>query len=375
MRARLEEISPSIYYFGIPFGLWVSILVFAFFSSSLTLGLYNWYNLPLFAVPSVFVFINGRLLKQTIEGLLQSLTDSFDKINEVYVMTISGMARGGKTLLGTAICYRRSQISWWKLQVKYMKMSKLRWLSEYINDEVWNARWLEVRDSYEYWISHPEYIPCLLSSIRITDKYGRYSKELHMEHLLQKERIPAYSYVFLDEAGSVVGLYFSTNKDQALINFIRWIGQFCEVHLVMTEQRSSNIAIDIREVVGAIVNVEMNKRMQATKGQMFVEWLVLQGDKHGWSPKAFNRIEKLEKWFNKVGYFAYKYHVDYGHGIETIETNMCCNLPYSYESRAFSSLYGALNKDFGEDYADCKLVYPESQMGRAISDYEGKVNE
>ncbi len=117
MKVRLKEISPSIWYFGIPLGLWVSILVFLVFSSSLTLGLYNWYNLPLFAVPSVLIFVNGKLLKQTIEGLLQSLTDSFDQINEVYVMTRSGMARGGKTLLGTAICYRRSQISWFKLQV------------------------------------------------------------------------------------------------------------------------------------------------------------------------------------------------------------------------------------------------------------------
>ncbi len=375
MKVRLKEISPSIWYFGIPFGLWVSILLFFFFSSSLAFGLYHWYNLPLFAVPCVLIFINGRLLKQTIEGLLQSLVDSFDQINEVYVMTISGMARGGKTLLGTAICYRRSQINWHKLQIRYMKMSKLRWLSEYINDEVWQARWLEVRDSYEFWVSHPEYIPCLLSSIRITDKYGRYSKELHKEHLLQKERIPAYSYIFLDEAGSVVGLYYSTNKNQELINFIRWIGQFCEVHLVMTEQRSSNITIDIREVVGAIVNVEMNKRMQANRGMRFVEWLVLQGDKHGWSPKAFNIIEKLETWFKKVGYFAYKYHVDYGYGVETIKTNLCCNLPYSYESRAFSPLYKALDMGFGEDYADYRLVYPESQMGQAIFDYEGKVNE
>ncbi|MFI3167796.1 MAG: hypothetical protein R3Y32_06735 [Bacillota bacterium] len=305
---------------------------------------------------------------------MQCLAESFDQINEVYVMPICGMARGGKTLLGSAIVVRKSQINWYKLQMQYFKMSKLQWLSKYIDNEVWSARWFEVKDSYEYWISYPEYIPCLLSSIRITDKYGRYSKELHLEHLLQKERIPAYSYILLDEAGSVVGLYYSMNKDQSLINFIRWIGQFCEVHLILTEQRESNIAIDIREVVGAVVMVEMEKKMQAVKGLQFVEKLVQIGHQKGWSPKAFDCIQKLENWFNKVGYFAFTMYVDYGNGVETIHSNMCCNMPYSYESRAFSPLYKALDKSFGENSSDCKLIYPESQMGHSILDYEVKVD-
>ncbi len=358
----------TVIYFGIPT---IILVVMAILLAGIVVALSKVWIIVIVSLASCY---GGYKLIEFIRigyAKFREIACAFGVRLAEYSIVKFGKARSGKTLTSVIEAYFTAVELWAELCSKYLMYSMLVYLRRYYEDEVFMARYEEVNVSYHYWKSRPYLIPCLYSNMDIEDKCGRHCQSLHMEHLDQKERIMAYAVVLVDECGSLLDISLSNDKNKYLNNLIRWCGQFAEIHFIFTEQRPTNIPIDIRGVVGLNESVKMKRCLKPVFGYIVVDFLTRLGHNFKYSPKYFHSVNILKKWLDGVGYFKFVFetmgNLDYARG--KAEKRVCyiyCDLPFSYESRAYSPMYHGLTASVGEDSQGYKLVYPDSQIGQAI---------
>jgi hypothetical protein len=96
--------------------------------------------------------------------------------------------------------------------------------------------------------------PLIYSNIPI--KYKHYV-ELTKEHLILDTKIHEYSIVLIDEVGQFAGRYDWGNPlvKNELQEFIRFYRHYIDGTLIITDQNSDNIVVDIRRRINVIYNL------------------------------------------------------------------------------------------------------------------------
>jgi hypothetical protein len=82
------------------------------------------------------------------------------------------------------------------------------------------------------------------------------------EHLTLQERIVEYSVLFIDELGQFADQFSYDNPFvvQYLQKFIRFIRHYIDGYLVLTDQTSSNVVVQIRRRINVIYNLSNFRR-------------------------------------------------------------------------------------------------------------------
>lgn len=290
-----------------------------------------------------------------------------------YTILKFGQARSGKSFTGVVEAVFTAEALWSELTVKYLEMSRRAKLPKWQADELFMKRWKEVERSFEFWSDRPEWIPCLCSNIKIY-KGERRSMDLTREHLDQKKWLPSYCVLFLDEVGRYVTIQesFCGNKPLQLADFVCWCGQFGEFHLIMTEQRPTNVPVDLRGVIGVNEQVVEKEKIFTAEGLLrFIDFLYDVAFRFDLKPTFFDKLFTLKSFAEKIGFWRFKMQVlgnmDLKENRESErEIFTFADLPFVYDSRAYSELY--LAKDFADENTATEglLLSRESPMARAI---------
>ena len=258
----------------------------------------------------LFLFRHSILLIRTIAIAVKVIfTVDLSIRLGVYSIVKYGSARTGKTLSATIEGLFTSAALFGFLERKYRRMDNLRLFDYYKTDEVFMTRWYEVKRSYEHWCIHQDRIPCLMSNYTIHWN-GQVSQDLYREHFEQKMWSPSYCVWIADELGRWIELSESSidNKPLEICDTICWIGQFYEAHLIATEQRPTNIPIDIRDVVSTYERITSFSIV----GKPYLLMNILDkleefSFKHDLSPYCFLYIDIARRWCETIGFFKFKF--------------------------------------------------------------------
>lgn len=268
-----------------------------------------------------------------------------------------GALGAGKSSLGAYSLVTVAQKLWVQLITDYFTMATHvpEWTAA--NDTVKLERWEEVQTAFEYYASHPDRVPCLFSTIPIFVG-GRRTSELTIEHLTQKQRLPAYTAVFIDELSYFVDkwLFQDRNEDTdalaVLFRFFRhFFGNGCR--LIATEQDSGNALKDLRRVMVSneyILSQEtilapprLSRRLER-KRRKLVRWALKPRKNKRITPQQVAAYEKLSAKVRSIGFRRYRYvsigntEHDFGsHEVVTVYTPAALNC-YYYD-RTFERLY------------------------------------
>lgn len=271
-----------------------------------------------------------------------------------YTILKYGKARSGKTLTGVAESVFSSQVLWSQLVNKYEITKKRALLFENYNNEIFMLRWQEIERSYDFWCSHSDCIPCLFSNIKIYYN-GLKSMDLAIEHFRQEKWLPSYTILFMDEIGRWLGVDKSNpnQKIPRINDFICWIGQFCECHLIATEQRPTNAMKDLRGVIGVNERIlSMDKTHQAYALLSVLQRFEQIAIRKCWSAETFEILAKIRKWTERVGFLVFKIeaigNIDLPSvaDVDNRTVYLLANTQFKYDSRAFQKVW--LASDFAD---------------------------
>lgn len=156
------------------------------------------------------------------------------KISNNSVLAFTGGLGSGKSLTAvlTAIKKHKKRYFWWKLNQMIAITPKAR------------VRQMQYKNTP----------PLIYSNIPI--KYKHYV-ELTKEHLVLEKSIHEYSIVLIDEVGQFAGRYDWGNPlvKNELQEFIRFYRHYIDGTLIITDQNSDNIVVDIRRRINVIYNL------------------------------------------------------------------------------------------------------------------------
>jgi len=240
----------------------------------------------------------------------------------------------------------------------------------------------EVRDAYEYFKNN-DCIPCLYSSIPFTAD-SRYPSRIIRKHLEQHKRIAAYSVIFIDEIGSMVGVDEGLDKPLVISDFFRLIRHFGDFTAVSTEQDAGNIYIDIRRVEAD--NEEFERQKWVLKPLVLL--LIF------WSLRAVFRLNREKLRFliplilfmrKAIKYIGFRRYVSWGTGgTESRHTGrqrynryyLPTLLNCTYDDRTFREGYRAKDLELEPDIFD-SLVLPEEKcaLRSAQVEEEGQLSK
>lgn len=170
------------------------------------------------------------------------------------VQVNAGKPRSGKTSSGVHDSFVLAKLKWAQLQYDYKiwmgrsdAIIKRGNPSELLELE-------EIKLAYNFYIMRP-CIPCLWSVIGISDRQGRMSHKITIEHIKGLERLPIYSVVLIDEIGALLKPEDGLNrtgfeKPFDVSDMFRLGGHYVKWVVIGCEQDFNHIYIDCRRVVG-----------------------------------------------------------------------------------------------------------------------------
>ena len=374
MRETWINCKYNIIYFGLPFFGGLSLVLLSFI-------MLTWYIMLLIIVIGCVLMYKFFYLLKTIR-ISQHVDDGKYSIVrlEQHAIIKYGKAGSGKSFTGVAEAVFGAQVLWCQINREYEVMKKLLLDHKYANDEKFLINYYELRKSIEFWNSHPEAIPCLFSNIPI-ESHGRMSMQLEMKHLLQEKWLPSHTMLFLDEIGRWLGVEKSSsaNKIEAINDFICWIRQFVEARLIATEQRATNIMIDLRGVVGVNERIiSMKKKSTASFLLRIIERVKTRAISKGYSVEFFDKLHRLQKWAERVGFLVFVIeevgNIDDKEAVtNTREVWILANTPFNYESRAFRYLYLAKDLPDDNEVASSMFVSEYGELAQSLyARYEEK---
>ncbi len=236
-------------YYYIDFLFWFMIDLLIIFLNDWSTTLKSTLNIVLLTpvtILSIIAFIN--LIRNIFYKVKYNLFKEYIS-SMARVCFASGGPGSGKSSLTIVITVLRAKMMWLKLKFKAFSYRRKNYSK--LSDDA-KKDYDEVINSYNYFIAHPNKIPCLFSNIPIKDYHDRFSYRLTKDHLFQKKRLPLYSVLFSDEIGNQFKATKGTNTNlEPLSQLARFIRHFFDGAWHCTEQEISKTFIDIRRVSGS----------------------------------------------------------------------------------------------------------------------------
>jgi hypothetical protein len=156
------------------------------------------------------------------------------------ILALTGGVGTGKSKVGVSRAVKR-----------YRKMTFL-WIIHLIKG-----------DRPEFYSNIPIYVKNSLLS-RIFKKLPKYewAKILKYEHVTLQTRLNDYVIIFIDELGQFADQYSYNNPfvQQYVQKFIRFYRHYTDGYLIVTDQSSSNIAVQVRRRINVIYNLSHFRR-------------------------------------------------------------------------------------------------------------------
>ena len=225
---------------------------------SILLVAFQTWTILLFFVPLGLMTLNSiREVIQDFSYRVKNKMFNSSLTNAARCAFSSGPPGTGKTSSKVYEAKQKASVMWKKLQEAYFFCLSVDRSKLNENDQV---DYDEIVDSYNYYLDHPDGIPCLWSNIAIWDDQGCKSFKLKKKHLLQYSRLPFYSVLFSDEIGCMFKAKKGSNDAlDTLSEFARFIRHFIDGFWDFTEQDADKAFIDIRRSAGS------NKYLQQQK--------------------------------------------------------------------------------------------------------------
>ena len=286
------------------------------------------------------------------------LKQSEDYIGKSRAVTLTGEPGVGKTFSATSIAIAIAGRRWEALKSDYLLQSAMinRWIEEGDVEKITSFRSLE--ESYFFYKEREAIgIPCLVSSIPLRDRCGRFSYQLTPEVPLQLVRLPEYTVIFNDESGLTQGAKTSRNASSDIKDFYRFNRHFGDFLLLNTEQGDDQNAKYIRIVTDHNIRLRRQEwimkptaapwKLEKQKAKFFKKQA--QGK---YSPERERYLaEKYyyrEKYLKTIGFRAIPYHVTQSEGSGLDGENGIYYFPAcgmaEYDDRAFRNLYQSKDK-------------------------------
>ncbi len=283
----------------------------------------------------------------------KSREQSQDYLGSARAVTLTGAPGVGKTFSASNFAVSLALQRWEQLQSDYILQSGLinRWISEGDIDKIAAFRSLE--ESYFFYKEREEVgIPCLISSVPLKDRSGRFSYTLTPEVPLQLLRIPEYTVIFNDESGLTQGANTSRNASSDIRDFYRFNRHFGDYMFLNTEQGGDQNAKYMRIVTDYNIRLTRQEWVMSPKAAL---WRHEKAKARFFKRQAKGKyslerekylIEKLyfrEKYLKTIGFRAIPYRFEQSEG-NTMDAQrgvyiFSASGLAEYDSRSYRNLY------------------------------------
>lgn len=302
--------------------------------------------------------------------IMQCEAQMGDYLGAARAVTFVGAPGVGKTFSASNFAVVIAGQQWARLQSDYLLQSSLinRWIAEGNIDKIVAFRALE--QSYWYFKERESWkIPCLLSSVPIQDKFGRFSYKLTPDVALQIVRVPEYSVLFNDESGMTQGANTSKSASTDILDFYRCNRHFGDFILINTEQGGDGNGKYIRKVTDYNIRLKRQETIMAPK---IAEWRLEKRKARFFKRKAKGKYtaererylgEKLyyrEMYLKTIGFrvIPYRFEMTEGNAMDSEHGNYI--FPRSgmanYDSRAYRTMYKCRNQELAVESWSSFLV-------------------
>lgn len=282
-----------------------------------------------------------------------------DYLGSARAITFVGAPGVGKTFSAANFAIVVAGQQWSRLQSDYLLQSSMidRWIAEGNIDKIIAFRALE--ESYLYYKERENSkIPCLVSSVPVQDKFGRFSYKLTPDVALQIVRAPEYSVLFNDESGMTQGANTSKSASSDILDFYRCNRHFGDFIIINTEQGGDGNGKYIRKITD--YNIRL-KRQETLMPPKFAEYRLQKRKARYFKRKAQGKYtperakylaEKLyyrEKYLQTIGFriIPYRFEATEGNAMDFEQGKYI--FPRSgmanYESRAYRTMYKCRNQE------------------------------
>lgn len=344
-----------------------SIVLFAFLPFSISVPFVFVY-IPIAAAAMVFAG-NGVIgFSQTLYRFKRHKQKLIDDVSGQGVICISGPPGSGKSSDGVATIISHAANMWQQVRFNYLLYSAVSDYYSETNDAVKQRDISNVIDCYTFYSSHPEYIPCLASNIPI-EINGQRSMPLTPNHVLQVDRLPSLTDIFIDESSTFLDPEIYRDNDTATVinEFFKFIRHFNgdRVLCVVCEQSRKKSYIGVRR------NFDYIKKQL---GQMWVNpplfflWILnklqIKYSKREFDVSVALRLLKLDDFCRSIGFRRYRYIIvsnDEDGDVVPVDRKLytqyiSCNLSFMYDSRCYSNLYLCRDRDIAAGHYDSLLL-------------------
>lgn len=184
--------------------------------------------------------------------------------NEIYQYKVrlsrnSSQARGGAPGAGksSSMYYDgilMADMAWRMICYEYFLIKCHIFKAKKGRSQEWDER--AIKECYNFYKKHPEFIPCLYSKNTVYDKQGRKSQKLTLDHIQSKRKLLYRGVLLYDEIGQDLPAMLKfmdeqTKKDvnlKEVSDFMRYLRHYGNFKIIFTEQDVSNMYIGNRRV-------------------------------------------------------------------------------------------------------------------------------
>lgn len=241
-------------------------------------------TLTLTGVMAVLFFVSVGMLASVASYDLQCQAHEYDvQTFPYYCIVVEGAPGAGKTDTIKREAIIRAEYNYALLREEYFLMYNT--LPDIIeqNDVEALIKWHEVKNTYEYYMNHPDIFPCLISNVPMTVD-GRKVLKFSFAYLVQEANLGYRTVAIIDETRDAgVTNEDSANLPREIDEFFRFIRQFYEATVYCTEQNKARVVLALRCVA---VNYTMETMQKGILRPILLE-------------KHYNRL--FNKYYAKYG--------------------------------------------------------------------------
>jgi len=285
------------------------------------------------------------------------------------VIQESGTPRTGKTSNALSILINHSQALWLKIQTLYSFYKNLGDYFLATADDKMCRELTDINRCYEFYTTHPEYIPCLASNIPI-EYNGQRAYPLESAHVLQTTELPPYTDLFIDELSYFFDpIIFKDSETAADIDeFTRFCNQYLGdgVLIIGVDQDPNKSFIGFRRNVN-FIKYQLGQNWVNSPKFLFkyLERLNRKLEKNPDNIKLSYKIFKIDNFCHKIGFRKYHY-VKMSNVVNPVFKDdkiyteyRPASLECVYDDRAFSELYKSKYKGFKEEKYNSLILSPQ----------------
>lgn len=280
------------------------------------------------------------------ESRVEDAKRGYSELKGVY--TNSGPPRSGKSSEGGEAITIHAAAAWQNVVFKRKQYALLVDEFREAGDKKKLREWRDLNACYNFWTSHPEYIPCFASNVPMFVD-GKKTMPLYAKHLQQKERLPPYTNLFIDESSFMIDTDLYKIRPQDVDEMFRFIGHFLgdNVLIVVCEQDATKSYIGIKRSVAfnqfMIGQVWANKPIRLLKRLAKLKAKFMKSE----NPKQSEaeRLLTLDERASRIGYREYHYVRAGSTQNNFIQPSgeqilyLPSKLDYSYDDRVYQELY------------------------------------